>query len=193
MSIRNGEIGDLVLDAARECLLRSGGRRVTVSEVARRAGVSRPTVYRRWPDISEILRGLLTREVLSIVDAVVGDAGPPADLDALADLIIEVVSALRDSELLSSLWREQRDLMSPYVFERLGTSQQGVLATLSDMLAYAQEQGRVRRGDAKRMASMVLLIAQSFLQSEPLVSDILADGWSAELHDAITGYLRPVA
>ncbi|PWD43634.1 TetR family transcriptional regulator [Gordonia paraffinivorans] len=193
MSIRNGEIGDLVLDAARECLLRSGGRRVTVSEVARRAGVSRPTVYRRWPDISEILRGLLTREVLSIVDAVVGDAGPPADLDALADLIIEVVSALRDSELLSSLWREQRDLMSPYVFERLGTSQQGVLATLSDMLANAQEQGRVRRGDAKRMASMVLLIAQSFLQSEPLVSDILADGWSAELHDAITGYLRPVA
>ncbi len=75
MSIRNGEIGDLVLDAARECLLRSGGRRVTVSEVARRAGVSRPTVYRRWPDISKILRGLLTREVLSIVDAVVGDAG----------------------------------------------------------------------------------------------------------------------
>ncbi|MEO9329584.1 TetR/AcrR family transcriptional regulator [Gordonia aurantiaca] len=193
MSIRNGEIGDLVLDAARDCLLRSGGRKVTVSEVARRAGVSRPTVYRRWPDVSEIMRGLLTREVLSIVDEVLGDAEEPVDLDALAGQVVAVVAALRDSELISSLWREQRDLMTPYVFERLGTSQQNLLAILADMLAHGQAQGDVRPGDAKRMASTVLLMAQTFLQSGSLVSDILADGWGAELHDVITGYLRPVA
>jgi len=81
--------------------------------------------------------------------------------------------------------------MAPYVFERLGTSQQGVLALLADMLAQGQGRRQVRTGDAKRMASMVLLIAQSFLQSGALVSDILAEGWRTELHDVIVGYLRP--
>ncbi|ASR05522.1 TetR/AcrR family transcriptional regulator [Gordonia rubripertincta] len=192
MSIRNEEIGDLVLDAARVCLLRGGGRKVTVSEVARQAGVSRPTVYRRWPDIAEIIRDLLTREVLTIVEHVLGERGEPQDLDALADRVVTVVGALRDSDLISLLWREQRDFMAPYVFERLGTSQQGVLALLADMLAQGQVRKQVRVGDAKRMASMVLLIAQSFLQSGALVSDILAEGWSTELHDVIVGYLRPM-
>ncbi|WP_439030893.1 TetR/AcrR family transcriptional regulator [Gordonia terrae] len=192
MAIRNEEIGDLVLDAARSCLLRSGGRKVTVSEVARQAGVSRPTVYRRWPDITEIIRGLLTREVLDIVEATIVDTGDPADLDSLVDQVVSVVGALRNNELIASLWREQRDFMSPYVFERLGTSQQSALAILADMLSKGQEHGQVRTGDAKRMAAMVLLIAQSFLQSGALVSDILAEGWSTELHGVVAGYLRPV-
>ena len=191
MAIRNEEIGDLVLDAARSCLLRSGGRKVTVSEVARQAGVSRPTVYRRWPDINEIIRGLLTREVLGVVEDAIGGRGEPADLDALVDRVVAVVGALRDDELIASLWREQRDFMAPYVFERLGTSQQGALAILSDMLSQAQGRRHVRTGDAKRMAAMVLLIAQSFLQSGALVSDIIAEGWSTELHEMLAGYLRP--
>ncbi len=43
-------VDDQILDAARSCVLDFGLRRTTLAEVARRAGVSRPTVYRRWPD-----------------------------------------------------------------------------------------------------------------------------------------------
>lgn len=148
-------------------------------------------MYRRWPDINEIIRGLLTREVLGVVEDAIGGRGEPADLDALVDRVVAVVGALREDELIASLWREQRDFMAPYVFERLGTSQQGALAILSDMLSQAQERRHVRAGDAKRMAAMVLLIAQSFLQSGALVSDIIAEGWSTELHEMLAGYLRP--
>lgn len=190
MSIRNGEIGDLVLDATRTLLLRGGGRKLTVSEIAREAGVSRPTVYRRWPDITEIIRDLLTREVLAIVDAaLLGVEG--GGLDGLMARVVRVVAALRANELISTLWRERRDFMSPYFFERLGTSQQSALAVLADLLSDGQARGEIRPGDAKRMASTVLLICQSFLQSVALVSDILADDWGAELHMALVGYLRP--
>jgi len=195
MSIRNEEIADLVLDAARRCLIRSNGHRVTVSEVAREAGVSRPTVYRRWPDISEIIRALLTREVLGTVESAAGASlvDGAEELDDLVSLIVRVVAALRANELIASLWREQRDFMAPYVFERLGTSQQGVLALLADLLAQGQSRGQVRVGDTKQMAAMVLMMAQAFLQSGALVSDILADDWRTELCHVLGGYLRPTA
>ena len=42
---------DAYLDAARDCILDVGWRRTTLTEVARRAGVSRMTIYRTWADI----------------------------------------------------------------------------------------------------------------------------------------------
>ena len=40
---------DALLDAARAGILAVGWRRTTLTDVARRAGVSRMTIYRRWP------------------------------------------------------------------------------------------------------------------------------------------------
>src|SRR5580704_3193435 len=51
-----------ILDAAGECVLAYGVRRTSLSDVARRAGVSRPTVYRRWPDRRALVADLMTRE-----------------------------------------------------------------------------------------------------------------------------------
>jgi AcrR family transcriptional regulator len=49
------EIEDAVLDATRDCVLAYGVRRTTVSDVARRAGVSRMSIYRRWPDVRSLV------------------------------------------------------------------------------------------------------------------------------------------
>src|SRR5256885_3328295 len=53
---------DLLLDAARRCVLDTGVRRTTLSSVARAAGVSRMTLYRRFPDVRSLLAALMTRE-----------------------------------------------------------------------------------------------------------------------------------
>lgn len=198
MSIRNedagDDVGDQVLDAARTCLVRSDGRKVTIAEVAREAGVSRPTVYRRWPDMAELLRALLTREVAGVVAAVTGTTPLRTrgadDLDATIDQVVRVVAALRDDELVAVLWREQRDFMTPYVFDRFGTSQLGVLEVLTQMVARGQEREQIRDGDPRKLASMVLLMAQTAIQSRALVESILGDDWRGELHHALASYLR---
>src|SRR3954468_2439364 len=59
---------DPVLDAARATVLDFGVRRTTVSEVARRAGVSRMTVYRRHPDGAALLRALMAREFGGVLE-----------------------------------------------------------------------------------------------------------------------------
>jgi AcrR family transcriptional regulator len=57
LSISNApvEIADRILAAAASCVIDFGVERVTLAEIARRAGVSRPTVYRRWPDTRSVL------------------------------------------------------------------------------------------------------------------------------------------
>ena len=47
---------DALLDAVRACVMAVGVRRTTLTDVARRAGVSRMTLYRRFPDVEALLR-----------------------------------------------------------------------------------------------------------------------------------------
>ena len=58
---------DVYLDAARDCILDVGWRRTTLTEVARRAGVSRMTIYRTWADMPTLLGDLMTREWAGVV------------------------------------------------------------------------------------------------------------------------------
>ena len=74
---------DVVLDAARSCVLEVGVRRTTLSSVARAAGVSRMTLYRRFPDVSSLLAALMTREfgaLLARVDRATSRARNAASL-----------------------------------------------------------------------------------------------------------------
>src|SRR5215217_7383195 len=92
------------LDAARECILDVGWRRTTLTEVARRAGVSRMTIYRAWPDMPSVLGDLMTREWGEVVARAVAAADEAAGSEATAAdrIVAEVVAttrALRDNEL----------------------------------------------------------------------------------------------
>ncbi|MFI1917965.1 TetR/AcrR family transcriptional regulator [Nocardia sp. NPDC020380] len=59
-----------LLDAARAEFVERGFRRTSVGDIARRAGVSRPTVYRRLGDKDEIVRQVVVREVVSFFVAI---------------------------------------------------------------------------------------------------------------------------
>src|SRR5436309_12133350 len=66
---------DTLLDAARDCVLAVGLRRTTLTDVARRAGVSRMTIYRRWPDMTSLVGDLMTREWGALTAAATTAAG----------------------------------------------------------------------------------------------------------------------
>src|SRR6187399_1969800 len=72
---RNPDPRDAYLDAARDCILDVGWRRTTLTEVARRAGVSRMTIYRTWADMPTLLGDLMTREWTGIVAGTTGTEG----------------------------------------------------------------------------------------------------------------------
>ena len=117
--------------------------------MARAAGVSRPTVYRRWADLDAVVRDLCQREISRIVAAV--QATTPlrtrSGFAPAIDQIVRVVGAIRDDELFSELWRGQPEFLLPYVFDRLGSSQLSLLNLIAESIEQGQADGWVREGD----------------------------------------------
>ncbi|UXA16313.1 TetR/AcrR family transcriptional regulator [Mycobacterium sp. SMC-4] len=191
MSIRNSvsTVEERILDAAAACVLTYGVDRVTMTEIARRARVSRPTIYRRWPDIRWVIAELLTVRIAGVLDAV-----PEKGIsrDATVARVVAVARHLRDDEVVMSVLRNAPAIAMTYIADRLGTSQQIVIDALADAIKAGQDEGSVRPGDPRGMAAMCLLITQSTIQSVQLVDGLLdADALDTELGVALNGYLKP--
>ena len=181
-------VGDRILDAAAYCVMAYGVERVTLAEIARRARVSRPTVYRRWPDTRSILAALLTSRIVGALDDVPGRG---VGREALVERIVAVAERLRSDEVVMSVLLKAPDLAMVYIAERLGTSQQILIDAVAAELKLAQEEGSVRPGDPRQLAAMCLLITQSTIQSAQIVAPILdADALAAELAHSLNGYLK---
>ncbi|WP_236567100.1 TetR/AcrR family transcriptional regulator [Nocardia sp. CY41] len=177
-----------ILDAARACVEEFGVRRTTLTEVARRAGVSRPTVYRRWPDTGALVAELLVRELRGIVAATMPSAGSART--RLVEGLVAGAATVRMNPLFGKIFRTDTDLMLTYVFGRLGRNQRALIELFAAGIRDGQRDGSIRAGDPERMATMLLLIAQSAVQSAGTVAPLLAgEHLDAELRRAIDGYL----
>jgi AcrR family transcriptional regulator len=192
LSISNDQsptIDDRILEAAAYCVMAYGVDRVTLAEIARRARVSRPTIYRRWPDTQSILAAVLTSRIVRVLDEVpAGDVGR----DALVTRIVTVSQRLRADEVVMSVLLKAPELAMVYIAERLGTSQQILIDAVAAAVKLAQEEGSVREGDPRQLAAMCLLITQSTIQSGQIVAPILdADALAVELAHSLNGYLKP--
>src|ERR1700754_842557 len=107
---------DGYLDAARACILDVGWRRTTLTEVARRAGVSRMTIYRTWPDMPTLLGDLMTREWAGVVRQEIHEGGPA--VDRIRDALTGTVRELRGNELFLRIVELDPELILPYLFSR---------------------------------------------------------------------------
>jgi AcrR family transcriptional regulator len=162
---------------------------VTLAEIARRAGVSRPTVYRRFPDTRSILAALLTMRITHALDDVPSRG---VGREPMVERIVALAERLRRDDVIMSVLHQAPDLAMVYLSERLGTSQQILLDTVTGEIKLAQDDGSVRPGDARQFAAMSLLITQSTILSARLVDPILnAETLARELTRALNGYLTP--
>jgi AcrR family transcriptional regulator len=185
---------DVYLDTARDCILDVGWRRTTLTEIARRAGVSRMTIYRAWSDMQQLLGDLMTREWGAVVAAAVAAGESGADpVSRLVDGIVGTVRALRDNELFLRIVELDPELLLPYLLSRRGRSQDAILAITEEQIRAGQESGAVRAGSPVAMARAVLLATHGFvLSAHTMVDDDVSEAdLDAELRVLLTRTLAP--
>ncbi|GGY08937.1 TetR family transcriptional regulator [Streptomyces tanashiensis] len=161
-----------MLDAARDCVLAVGVRRTTLTDIARRAGVSRMTIYRRWPDVRSLVGDLMTREWITVA----AGAMPPSDEDRpererIVEGLVAGAVAFRAHPLFHKIIDVDPELLLPYILDRRGASQDALLGLLHTALEDGHEDGSVRRVRPDLQARSLLLVVQSFTLSLRTMTD----------------------
>jgi AcrR family transcriptional regulator len=187
---------DALLDAAQACVLAVGVRRTTMTDVARRAGVSRMTLYRRHPDVASLLQTLMTREFSAIVAQVEGDAPPlPSGRARLVHVAIDGVDRLTRHRLFLRILDVDPELLLPYLTARLGAFQQLVVAAFERYVTDGVADGSIAAGAGPAAVSRTLELALRGFALAALTEGAEAARTTqlAELRRLLDGYLRAEA
>ncbi|RSM60027.1 TetR/AcrR family transcriptional regulator [Kibdelosporangium aridum] len=182
---------DVLLDAARSCVLAIGVGRTTLTEVARRAQVSRMTLYRRFPDVRSLIAALMTREFGGLLAEISASLTGPTARERLVTGLVTGIKALTHNPIMRAALDLEPELILPYVVQRLGSTQRLTEQFIADQLKAGHDDGSIRAADVPTQARAVLLVVQSFVLSlRPATSDVDSDALLAELARMLEGALE---
>jgi AcrR family transcriptional regulator len=186
------EIPQHVLDATRASVLAVGVRRTTLTDVARRAGVSRMTVYRLVPDVTTLILEVMSREFAALLEDAERSAGRRRTARSrIVATTLDVVERLPDAPLFRRVIDVDPELLLPYLTDRLGTTQQLAIAHVRRMLAEGVADGSVRHADPDRLAMTMVLALTPFVVSARLLDDAQRRATLIELNLMLDSWLAP--
>jgi AcrR family transcriptional regulator len=185
-------IPEPVLDATRSSVLAVGVRRTTLTDVARRAGVSRMTLYRLVPDVTTLLLEVVTREFAQLLaDAEASARRKRSARARLVAMTVEVVRRLPEAPLFRRVVDVDPELLLPYLTDRQGATQRMAIGHVRRLLADGVADGSVRRTDLDLLAAVVVLATTPFVVSARLAESHRREDVLDELGRMLDSWLRP--
>jgi len=177
-----------ILDAAAVCLQQGGFASARLlSAIARRAGLSRPTVYKYFADADAIRAALIRREVERFtVELLPKVAEAEWDADSFADLIAFTVTYGRNHALLQAALRDVPEIVLPFFTTHADVSIGYVAGTLRPTLLAWQDEGRLPTLDIETLVDALARIALSLLFTSGSVNPDDPDALRAYVRDVIS-------
>jgi AcrR family transcriptional regulator len=180
---RRGEaLEHALLTAAWAELLEVGYPKLTMENVAARAGTSKPVIYRRWPTKAKLVMAALAHNV-PLQESDIDTGSLRGDLLELVDRGIKQFRRV-PGDTLPGLITET--FGEPDVFEQLRRrfAQDEILELIRPFLTRAVERGELR---TDRCSDRVLRVPFDLLRSETLLYGMMVDD------DAITEIVDDIA
>jgi len=153
---------DVVIDSALSAFLDFGIRRTSMGEIARRAGISPATLYRRYAQKSDVVLAVGMREaerMLEHLERTVDVTASP--LQQLTTLHVEVSDQLRSNALLRRVLDTEPDSVLP----KLTIGADPILdigrGYLAAFLIRLQHEGHLPAYDVAPVADLLARLAQS--------------------------------
>lgn len=184
-----------ILDAAADLVLRWGAKRVTIEEVAKRAGVGKGTVYLHFESRAWLFMCVLMRESLGLVDelaeAIRRDPAAvlPAEQARLTFL------AVHRRPLLRAMFSRDIELLGELAHEQAVQPLRGWKAQLAEeMLGQLREHGLVRTDlDIATQRYLLGAVQTGFYLYQPWADSSDADPTAAAavLHHTLAASVQP--
>ncbi|GAB4587747.1 TetR/AcrR family transcriptional regulator [Nocardia sp. IFM 10818] len=160
--------GEQLLESALSAFLDFGIKRTSMGEIARRAGISPATLYRRFESKNDLVEAVSVREAQQFVAEIdkrvqeVAHNGASVS-EQLVEIFVAFITNLANNKLLQRLLRTEPDVILP----RLTTDAGPVLAVgrtyLAEKLRTLQESGNVNDFDAELVAEVLARLGQSLV------------------------------
>src|SRR5690242_3902892 len=154
-----------ILDAAYRCVDALGVARTTMEDVARRAGVTRQTIYRYFPSKEDLMMALVLREEDGFIEGTRAAFAAGETLDeAIYQGVLYCLRLARKHPLLDRLLRTDAESLLPYLTTRAGP----LIRRARD--AFLQEIGRkawVRANVSEQAADLAVRMTLSYALTPP--------------------------
>ncbi len=177
-ALERAEEGDGIalrlLDAAYEQFCRMGIRRSTMEDVARRAGVSRITAYRRFTTKDALVEQVVRREFRRYFDQFLLDI---QQAETAADRVVlgfaSALRAIRHNPLIGGLMAVEPDVLVPSMVSDGGNTLATVQRFVAGQLRREQQAGNVSEDvDVELVAELMTRVSASFLVTPSQVIDL---------------------
>lgn len=168
------ETGTRVLDAAYEQFCRMGIRRSTMEDVARRASVSRITIYRRFATKDALVERVVRREFRRYFDQFLVDIGKAETAaDRVVAGFVSSLRTIRHNPLIGGLIASEPDLLVPSMISDGGRTLAIVRQFVAGQLRHEQHAGNVPADlDADLVAELMVRVSGSFLTVPSEIVDL---------------------
>ena len=154
------ELEDRILDAAVEEVALSGFRRLALEDVARRAGTTRVTLYRRFGRREALIEAMAVRETQRFLDALVAAA---QDLDTLEDQMAETLVVGLRFMRAHPVARRAMDAERDAILDYLEADEARLLTMSRDLIAGTIRRAEPDHDDPDALAETFVRIFVSFL------------------------------
>lgn len=162
-----------ILDAALDRLETFGLRRLTMDDIARRAGVSRVTVYRRFGSKDGLVQAVVLREVERFFAGLEAAIERHDDIgDRLAEGFAFTLEFLREHSLLTRLLRTEPEAVLPYATVAGGPLLSTARDNLAALFTADVDRGRLPPLDVDLLAELLVRLVLSFLLTPQSVVDL---------------------
>jgi AcrR family transcriptional regulator len=170
-------MSERILDAAAELYLERGRSETTLSAVAHRAGVSRPSVYKHLGSVDDVAHALIGRELQRFFDAVTQVlAAQPTLRDRLVEGLAFTVEYARAHTLLQRLLELEPELVVTAFTLRAESVLRQAIALLSPELEQAADDRRLVHISPDVAAEWVARIAISLVLTPSVTRDLTDPG-----------------
>jgi AcrR family transcriptional regulator len=176
MSTRSQRVPDMtdrILDAAAALYLERGRSGTSLSAIAHRAGVSRPSVYKHLGDADGVAHALIDRELARFFDEVVSvlDAQPTVR-DRLVEGLAFTVEYARRHELLQRMLELEPELVVTAFTIRAGDVLRRAVGLLAPELERAAADGEMVGIDPDVAAEWIARVAISLVLTPSVTRDL---------------------
>jgi len=156
--------GERILDAALEQFQSVGLRRSSMEDVARRAGLSRVTIYRRFPQKDRLLEAVLLRECRRLIGDMRAVMRPLATAEQrMVECFVFALRTASNHPLLTRLMAIEPEHLLPVMTLHAGPVVAIISAFMTQQIRDAQQRGEVPPYDPRPVAEILTRMAQSLI------------------------------